>query len=402
MADPLYDLINSAGVIVPDTAGLLQDVRNEWTQALGAELVTDPETPQGRLITAEVLAREAVVQNNAKLANQINPNQAGGIFLDAIWALTGGQRQQAIQSIVRGVELRGYPGTQVLSGSLIASNDADSPLWQLLSTVILSASGVGYGDFQAVVAGPTPAAVNTLTRIVSATLGWEQVNNPVAAELGVAEETDLAARRRRRLTLALQGVALPEAIISGLNDTPGVRSCTFRENYTNLPVTIEGVTLGPHSIYACVDGGTDAAVAETLLREKSMGCAWNGGTVVTVTEPISGQDYAVRFDRPTAIPIYMAVTVRMSAPVADPAGAVRAAIMRYVRGEQDGEVGFAVGADVSAFEISGAVNRDYPGLFVQDVKVGTSLGAVNQTNISILINQIGTTVEGFIAVTVLP
>ncbi|MBP3932282.1 MAG: hypothetical protein J6D44_00175, partial [Pseudomonas sp.] len=96
MAD--YNYIVSTGVIVPDTASLRSEVEAEYKSVLGADLPVTPETPQGVLITAEVESRDGMVRNNAELANQINPDIAGGVWLDAIWALTRGKRRGATRS----------------------------------------------------------------------------------------------------------------------------------------------------------------------------------------------------------------------------------------------------------------------------------------------------------------
>ncbi len=91
----IYNYIEPQGVIVTDTTGeILNEVINEYQNAFGQDLIAptinNPQsfsTPQGLLITSETLARQSVVDNNALLANQINPNVSGGIFLDAILAL---------------------------------------------------------------------------------------------------------------------------------------------------------------------------------------------------------------------------------------------------------------------------------------------------------------------------
>ncbi|MHC5543543.1 baseplate J/gp47 family protein, partial [Singulisphaera rosea] len=100
-----YQYLDATGVIVPDTSSLLADVQSEYQAVFGADLIVTPDTPQGVLITAETLARTEVVNNNAALANQINPNIAGGVFLDAILALTGMQRTPASPTVVTNVTL---------------------------------------------------------------------------------------------------------------------------------------------------------------------------------------------------------------------------------------------------------------------------------------------------------
>lgn len=399
MAD--YEYLTATGVIVPDTATTLQRVQAEFRTAFGADLDVSPETPQGVLIVAETEARDALARNNAEVANQINPNLAGGVFLDAIWALTGGQRVAAKPTLVRDVVLAGEPGTIVPAGSQ-ASVGVNGPLFELITAVVLT-GGSALGAFQAVEAAATPVAAGALNQVVSPVLGWETVTNPTAGETGADEESDSASRARRRQTLALQGVALPEAIVSGLNTVPGVRSLAFRENPTNAPVTIEGVTLTAHSIYACVDGGTDNAVALMLLRKKSAGCAWNGALTIEVREPYSGQVYPVKFSRPTLVPIYVRVTVVANgAAYADVPGVVRAAMVAYANGEQEGEAGFVVGGDVSPFELAAAVGRVAPPIYVRSITLSTDGTTFAAAEIPVTIAQKATLLSGNIAVTVAP
>lgn len=394
-----YAYIEETGVILPDTADLQAVVEDEYRAVFGADLVVTPNTPQGVLITAEVIARANAVANNAALANQINPDIAGGVFLDAIWQLTGGQRLAATKSTIAGVVLAGVAGTLIPAGTLAAK--ADGTQFESVGDVTLDAGGGAVVDFVAVDFGPiacNPAALNT---VVSGVLGWESVTNPNAAVLGRNVESDGASRIRRRQTLALQGSGGPEAIISGIMDTEGVRSLSFRENVTNATATIDGIVMAAHSIYACVDGGTDLAVATTLLERKSMGAGYNGATVVNVTEPLSGQAYPVRFDRPTPTPILARVTVRVMGATGDPQALVRAAILAFARGELEGEAGFTVGQPVSPFELAGAVNVLSPGLYVQSLEI-TLQSVINYqpTAIPIALNQIATIVDGSITVTV--
>lgn len=399
MAD--YQYLTETGVILPDTADTLEMVRSEFRTAFGNDLDVSAETPQGVLITGEVLARDAFLRNNADVANQINPNIAGGIFLDAIWGITGGQRFKATPSFIRGAILTGVPSTIIPAGAL-ASVGAAGAQFQLITPVVLANDGTGLGVFQSVDLGPVAASIGALNQIVTGVLGWETVINPYEAELGLPEESDLAARVRRRVTLALQGVALPEAIVSGVNDLPGVRSMAFRENPTNAPVVIDGQNLVAHSIYVCVDGGLDNDIGLMLLRKKSSGAAWNGNTTVQVTEPYSGQVYDVKFSRPAAIPIFMQVYVKAGAPYADVPATVKNAILSYAAGEQDGEEGFVVGGDVSAFEIAGAVNRAAAPVYVTNVLLSTDGVTFSTATIPISIGQIATTVAANIGVTVVP
>ena len=92
-------------------------MQNEYKAIFGADLIVTADTPQGMLITAEALSRTQEVSNNAALANQINPNISGGVFLDAIMALTGMQRTSATKTIVSAVTVTGVASTAIPAGS---------------------------------------------------------------------------------------------------------------------------------------------------------------------------------------------------------------------------------------------------------------------------------------------
>lgn len=452
----LYNYITQTGVIVPDTSEILSDVQTEFTDTFGDDLNLDPETPQGVLITSETLARAAVVDNNAVVSNQINPNVSVGVFLDAICALSGLDRIAATFSTVI-ANLTGVPGTTITTSSIAALTTGEQ--FSPQNNITLDSEGNGIGVFIALLPGPISTPVGTLTSIVSGVPGWETITNPTSGTLGTNLQSDQSLQRLRAVTLALQGVALNEAIISNLLAQLDAAfgsgtSLQYRENYESITQVIDGVTLSPNSIYVCItnnnavqnytqiigsltgtagtlipagsvvadtlsqqykllfnvllnsDGNgtgefqsvlpgtfeTDIGtlttivtavsgwstinnlqpstvysfaflnlVAEILLAKKSLGCDWNGGPgdppygayTVYTTDPASGQLYNVTFGTPTPIPILAKATVTVDASfVGDPITTVQDAILAYANSEQ----GFTVGTNISAFNLSSAVN----------------------------------------------
>lgn len=395
MAD--YEFITSRGVIVPDTASLRTDVENEWKEAFGQDLVVTPDTPQGVLITAETEARDAVARNNAELANQINPDIAGGIFLDAIWRLTRGTRRPATRSIISGAILGGVANTIVPAGSLAAVQGSGDQ-FRTTATVIIGAGGTATVNLESVEFGPIAAPAGQLVNVATAVLGWETITNPSAAALGRLEESDIAARRRRRQTLALQGASLPEAIMSRVSALEGVRSIAFRENVANTTQVIDGLTLDPHSVYVAVDGGVQAEIADALLASKSTGAGWNGNTSVSVVDPFSGQTMTVLYEIPAAIQVFARVTARFNG--LDGQTIIPQAIVDYANGELEGDEGFAIGRDVNPFELAGAINQVEPRIFVTLVELSTDGITYSAAPITISLQEVARISAG--SVTVIP
>lgn len=389
-----YNYITQTGVITPDTSALLAEVQDEFKVAFGADLIVTPDTPQGVLITGESLARAGVVANNTALANQINPDRAGGVFLDALLGLTGMQRTAQTKTFVAGVALTGVPGSIIPEQSQAKTSDGD--IFETSAQVTLDSDGNATVDFYSQDYGPIACAANALNTIVSGVIGWETVDNPDAGTLGATTQSDQAARALRKNTLAFNGISLAEAITSALYATDGVTSLTFQENVSAITQTINGISMVSHSVYACVDGGTNTDVAAALLENKSSGAAWNGGTTVTVIEPASGQAYAVKFDRPSEIGILIRVTTSNGN-----ADNISDALLEYASGGQEGESGFVVGADVSPYELAGAIARRYPQYYVSNIEISLVDPIDYQvTPIAIGVNQIALTQESYITVVV--
>jgi hypothetical protein len=404
-----YNYIVATGVILPDTSGLLSDVQTEYQDVFGSDLVLDPSTPQGVLITAEALSRAAVVANNAQIANQINPNVAGGVFQDAIMALTGVQRTAQTQTQVTNVTVAGVAGTIIPQGSLAQTAAGDQ--FMTLSQVTIPSGGNTQVNFTSVAYGAIPCAAGALNQVVSSVLGWETVLNSASTSpastttLGATTQSDQVARAFRNNTLAFQGVSLAVAITSALYATTGVTSMSFRENYTNQTAVIDGITLKPNSVYACVAGGADTDVAAALLENKSSGCNWNGSTTINLVEPASGQTYPVQFDRPDQIGILVQVNTT-NGNVAN----ITQAILDYAAGlvqvtDQNGSMGtlpgFTVGASVSPFDLAAAIVAENPGTYLSNVQISlTSPISFSSNPITIMLNQQAFTQQSYIVVNV--
>jgi hypothetical protein len=507
-----YQYIDTSGTVVPDSSEILAGVQTEYKAAFGAaDLVVSSDTPQGVLITAEALARIQETNNNAALANQINPNISGGIFLDAIMALTlPSGRTAATQTVVSNVALTGVAGTIIPAGVQAKTGAGD--LFATLTQVTLDGSGNATVTFASVEFGAIPCAAHALNTIVSNVLGWETVDNSAGGVLGSATQSDQAARALRLNTLGFQGVALPVCIISSLYYVNGVQSLSFLENYNSEPMgalgyvtggdTLDdtiwgisttgnivigtddmefieslqtlpipnpwpiaaftttgnialsglstrmggdwgssltggdiilvkdqtdktqngwwvaasgawarqayntngstilgsnsGISLIKNSYYVCVNGGSDIDVASSMLENKSSGAAWNGSVEVDIIEPASTQSYSVLFDRPTIVGIVVRVTTTNGST-----NNIIQAVVDYANGLINGRAGFIVGADVSTWDIAGAILSQYPQYDITKLEISYSDSiSYATTTLAIALNEIAYTQSSYVTVVI--
>ena len=65
----------------------------------------------------------------------------------------------------------------------------------------------------------------------------------------------------------------------------------------------------PHSIEVIAEGGNEKDIANAIFNKKSGGIQTNGTQVVEIRDSLTKKTYPIRFNRPTAKPIFVKVDV---------------------------------------------------------------------------------------------
>lgn len=122
----LYNFIKDTGVIVADTSTISDEVKNEWKSIFGNNLSMEEGTPQGRIMELLTKERKTLRGTIALIANQINPDVASGVFLDAIGLLFGVERRAATHTLVQNVNMYGLPPTTATGTITFENNNLTS------------------------------------------------------------------------------------------------------------------------------------------------------------------------------------------------------------------------------------------------------------------------------------
>lgn len=375
-----YKYITDTGAIVADTATLLTEVQGEYQVSLGANIDLAASTPQGTLITAETLARTDVMRNNAEVANMINPNLAYGVFLDAIASLLGISRGSNQSTVGTLIEITGDNLTVIPAGSRLST--ADNDIYVTVDPVSIPIGGVTTATIRSQEFGAIPLPLGDLT-IIDGTIGWGGAEVVVTSVVvpGSLAMKDPQFKNFRVQTLAQQGVGSSAAIAASLLDVPNVTSVKVVENNTGAVGLVNGITFTlPNAMWVCVAGtATQLDIANAMYAAHSAGCPWDYGTAngtpvgsplgISVQDPSTLLFYRVKWTKPIIYDVYVNISVAQATSVTSPQPAVQAAIMAYANGELQGEPGFVIGANVSAFELAGAVSRQLPGLYTKNCAV---------------------------------
>ena len=326
----------ATGFYADDTETVRAAVAADWVAAFHkdgqVDLNTDPETPAGQLIDSQTAAISEKDTELLYLCSQFDPAKNEGIFQDAIAKIYFLSRKAATPSTAT-ITVRGLSGTVIPVNAQVMSS-ADDTIWQNVAAFTIGADGTGSGVFRCTSEGLISAAAGTLTRIMTVVAGWDTATNEHAAVVGTLEENRGQFELRRYASVALNSRGTAASVYARIMQLDDVIGCVVRENKTNQPKVIDGVTLSPHSVYVCVLGGNDGAIATAMYRTVSAGCDTNGTTDYLVEDDTTGIKEMIHFQRPTDADI----TIRLKFPnaagfSADDLAAIRQAVFNNFYGE---------------------------------------------------------------------
>ena len=314
------------------TADIIASLQTKMSQvtdpATGQTLDIDLTNGDDSLIAqfAGIIAEQlADIENLAALAyNQFDPLYNSGEGQSATVQLNGIIRNPATAAVLT-LSLGGTAGAYVPAGSIVQTLDG---LFQFATntTVQLPATGVAATCTTSGVMASSTADLQIYTPVT----GWATVTETAIAQ-GTAAETDAELRARQQVATSTTSYRQIDALYAGVMAVPGVTFCRIFSNSTvadavpSQPINYAAspinstVTVAAKSVAAVVVGGTNLAVAEALFLKTPIGVGYvvtNHGmtaTSVNLTD-VQGFVYPIKFVRPAAVAIAVAVTITNIGP----------------------------------------------------------------------------------------
>ena len=245
------------------------------------------------------------------------------------------------------------------------------------------------GEVVAVESGIIVQPANTIDTILTPMLGWDSVNNPVAATPGEDRETDEQLRLRFRNGKFDRATNTLDAIYSALINLDNVSEVTIYENDTSV---VDGNGVPAHSFLPIVVGGLSTDIANAIWDNKPIGILSYGNTTVSIND-VQGFAHNVSFSRPNALVIYisMDITTDVNFP-ANGNDLIKSNIIQYFADN------LGTGDDVVYSRLYTPVNA-VPGHQVNTLTVGTSPSPAGVVNVPVSFDQIASIASVNIVIT---
>lgn len=327
--DPVFS-VTETGISAPSYEEIYEYLKGRMRAIFGDDINLDADTQDGQMVGIVAAAISDVNAQAIAVYNAYNPTTAKGVALDSAVKVNGITRQAASHSQVD-LRIVGQAATHIVNG--VALDEAENK-WNLPADVVVPPAGEITVTAIAAEEGDIRAPAGTVNRIGTPTLGWQTVENILAAEPGAPVQTDLELRAQQSKSTALPSVSLWEGIIGSLLTTVGVRRVSGIKNDGDTP-TSEGVP--GHSIAMIVDGGEVADIAKTIFLKKGEGVGTYGSTSYNYLDTY-GFPNTIKFSRPTVVPAYCKLTISPAADYLSSAeDEIKARVVSYINSLDIGE-----------------------------------------------------------------
>ena len=302
MAEPnQFAYIDEEGFHRQDFEQILEYYQNQFKVIYGNGINLDPDTQDGSL-TADAMASPMndVVNLAQDIYNSFSPATAQSDALSRNVKINGIERRSATFSTAD-LTIIGTVGTVITDG---IAEDTLSQDWLLPTTVTIPAGGEITVTATAKDEGNIAADANTITKIKTPTLGWQSVDNPLAATNGVPVETDGELRIKQSQSVANPALSVIESIIGNVLNVDGVDRLIGYENDTDLT---DSNGIPPHSISIVVEGGDNQEIGDSIATTKTPGTGTYGTESVDTFDQY-GTINVINFYRPTIAQIGVNIT----------------------------------------------------------------------------------------------
>lgn len=300
ISDLVY--IDATGFHIPDYPTVLQFLKDEYKTIYGNDVYLEPDSQDGQWIAVQALAIFDTLQVAQATYNSFSPLTAQSDALSRNVKINGIRRLSASYSQVD-LLIVGQAGTTINNGQV---EDTLGQKWNLPATVVVPVLGQITVTATAAEIGAKTAAANTITKISTPTLGWQTVNNPLAAVAGQPVETDAELRKRQKVSTALPSLTVLDGIIGAVASLAGV---TRFRGYENDSGATDADGIPAHSMAIVVEGGDAQAIGEAIASKKTPGSPTYGTTAVTTYDKY-GLPNVINFFRPTVATIGVEVTIK--------------------------------------------------------------------------------------------
>jgi len=303
-------LLDKDGLTINDLNDVYDYLSAQFKIIYGEDIIIDADTPDGQIIAIYSKLNADAQASLLQIYNSFDPDTAVGVELNKIIKYNALVRGAATKSTVA-VNITATTTVELTEDYTVVDTLGQS--WVIVTAQTILA-GVTSVEFAADEWGSIQALASTITEQGTILTQITTIDNPLAASVGVDEETDVELRQRRERSLEKPAYSTVGSMLAKLLNVSNVIDAVIYENYTDVYDTPK--TLDAHTIWCIVEEGLSADITEAIAKEKTAGAGLKGSVIDTFLEYFTRADgttrtytHDIKFDRPTETEIYLELDV---------------------------------------------------------------------------------------------
>lgn len=340
--------VTPTGFVRKTLAEIMTSLETGWRDIFGSNTDLSPSTPDAQILGLFAGALDEAWQAAAAAYSSFRPSQAVGQALSDIVQFNGIARLEGTKSRVFTVIQT--TGIVLVTTSSRFASDAGDLFAPMADAALINGSSL---QLEAVEVGPISVGALELTTIVTPLANLVSISNAAQNHVtGTSQESDAELRARQILSTETAATNILESLYSALYSVSGVTAVRIYVNAT--AGTVDGRPSNSYEIV--VIGGTNLAVAQAIWAHHPAGIELFGATSQVIVDS-QGNNQTIEFTRPTAVPIYITVTVAPTSAYPDTGDDdIKQAIVDYANGILVPGEGFGIGDDVLVSRLYSAIN----------------------------------------------
>lgn len=376
MASRYAPTIDATGISAPDFPTILANLKADYLGIFGADAQIDEDDQDGQFIG--IIAQALADCNAAAIAcyNARGPATAVGAGLASVIKINGLAVKGASFSTVD-LTLVGVANTPITNGQVSDGTNT----WALPASVTIPLSGTIDVTATCTVVGAITAAIGAVSKIKTATFGWQTATNAAVPSPGQPVESDAAIRIRQSVSTSLPSQLIFDGIVATILGVNGVTRVAAYENNTG---STNGLGIAANTVAFIIEGGVIADIFTAINSKMTPGIPMAGAESQIMVSP-AGSTRLIKWDRPTNATIAASITVKALTGWAVTTEAVIAkAIFNYLQALPGGAV-------VGVFDLAVPAkleNTPFFGTFrVTAITIGKNGGSLAATDIALAYNE---------------
>lgn len=242
-----------AGIKIASYSEVMQLLTARYKEIYGNDIELS-NTADGIFLETMSLLFTNILSTVQILYNNLNINNANGIYLDSLSALSGVYRKDATKSTAQ-LEITSKENEDITidENNPLIFKDQGNQTWTTIlqdkNSIILQKDVKTTVLVQCTTNGPINATKGWITELVNQSYNLI-INQEVDAEVGTNRENDIQFRERRAASISSRSVTVLQGLNAALLSLLGIDDCLIYENSTSANKTsFDGTTISPHSIY---------------------------------------------------------------------------------------------------------------------------------------------------------